>query len=53
MSSLRLKPQCAHAFFTFFSRFSHDDTGGDGSWASPKDQDVYFSDFSVAITQKL
>jgi hypothetical protein len=27
--------------------------GGSGSeWASPKDQDIYFSDFSVAITQK-
>ncbi|RDX47443.1 hypothetical protein OH76DRAFT_780643 [Lentinus brumalis] len=27
--------------------------GSDSSWASPKDQDVYFSDFSVAITEKL
>ncbi|KAI0738034.1 hypothetical protein C8Q80DRAFT_1114363 [Daedaleopsis nitida] len=27
--------------------------GSDSSWASPKDQDVYFSDFSVAITETL
>ncbi|CAL1703287.1 unnamed protein product [Somion occarium] len=33
-------------FQTFFG-------GSDTSWASPKDQDAYFSDFSVAITQKL
>ena len=27
--------------------------GSDSSWASPTDQDVYFSDFSVAITEML
>ncbi|KAI0781509.1 hypothetical protein BD413DRAFT_489606 [Trametes elegans] len=27
--------------------------GSDSSWASPVDQDVYFSDFSVAITETL
>ncbi|KAI0787995.1 hypothetical protein C8Q74DRAFT_1197094 [Fomes fomentarius] len=27
--------------------------GADSSWASTKDQDVYFSDFSVAITERL
>ncbi|CAL1703289.1 unnamed protein product [Somion occarium] len=27
--------------------------GSDSSWASPKDQDVFFADFSVAVTQKL
>lgn len=27
--------------------------GSDSTWASPKDQYVYFSDFSVAITEKL
>ncbi|EIN07957.1 hypothetical protein PUNSTDRAFT_88685 [Punctularia strigosozonata HHB-11173 SS5] len=27
--------------------------GSDSSWASPKDQDVYFADFSMAITEKL
>ncbi|EJF56287.1 hypothetical protein DICSQDRAFT_141339 [Dichomitus squalens LYAD-421 SS1] len=27
--------------------------GSDSSWASPTDQDVYFSDFSVAITEDL
>ncbi len=26
--------------------------GSDSSWATPKDQDVFFSDFSVAITKK-
>ncbi|KAI0628806.1 polysaccharide lyase family 14 protein [Trametes polyzona] len=26
--------------------------GSDSSWATPKDQDVFFSDFSVAITEK-
>ncbi|KAI0081410.1 hypothetical protein K474DRAFT_1682014 [Panus rudis PR-1116 ss-1] len=33
-------------FQTFFG-------GSDTSWASPKDQDAYFSDFAVSITQKL
>lgn len=28
-------------------------TGSDKCWASPEDQDAYFSDFSAAITQKL
>ncbi|KAI0373148.1 hypothetical protein BV20DRAFT_938489 [Pilatotrama ljubarskyi] len=27
--------------------------GSDSSWASPVDQDIYFSDFSVAITETL
>ncbi|KAI0355136.1 hypothetical protein OH77DRAFT_1403497 [Trametes cingulata] len=27
--------------------------GSDSSWASPVDQDIYFSDFSVAITEML
>ncbi|KAI0738036.1 polysaccharide lyase family 14 protein [Daedaleopsis nitida] len=27
--------------------------GGDKSWASPTDQDVFFGDFSAAITEKL
>ncbi|RDX47444.1 hypothetical protein OH76DRAFT_1354240 [Lentinus brumalis] len=27
--------------------------GSDSSWATPKDQNVFFGDFSVAITQKL
>ena len=29
------------------------DTGSDSTWATPKDQDVFFGDFSVAITKKL
>jgi len=33
-------------FQTFFG-------GSDPSWASPTDQDIYFSDFSVAITELL
>ena len=28
-------------------------TGNDASWASPKDQNVFFGDFTVAITEKL
>ena len=35
------------------THFSHHRIGSDQSWASPQDQDAYFSDFSVAITQKL
>ncbi|KAF7313818.1 Mitochondrial external NADH dehydrogenase [Mycena chlorophos] len=27
--------------------------GSDSSWASPQDQDIYFADFSMAITEKL
>ncbi|KAI0081409.1 hypothetical protein K474DRAFT_1703850 [Panus rudis PR-1116 ss-1] len=27
--------------------------GSDRSWATPKDQNIYFADFSVAITEKL
>lgn len=27
--------------------------GSSSEWASPKDQDIYFSDFSLAITEKL
>jgi hypothetical protein len=27
-------------------------TGSDSTWATPKDQYVYFSDFTVAITKK-
>ena len=27
--------------------------GSDSSWASPTDQDVYFADFSVAITENM
>ena len=28
-------------------------TGNDASWATPKDQNIFFGDFSVAITKKL
>jgi len=38
---------------THFSGFRHGHSGSDRSWASPEDQDTFFSDFSVAITQKL
>ena len=27
--------------------------GSDSSWATPKDQNTFFGDFSVAITEKL
>ena len=27
--------------------------GNDASWATPKDQNVFFGDFSVAITENL
>ena len=28
-------------------------TGNDASWATPKDQNIFFGDFSVAVTKKL
>lgn len=34
-------------------RHSYAALGSDSSWATPVDQDVYFSDFSVAITESL